>query len=80
MNLKNDEFLSFIVNQEKQLDNISKNLGTSNNISEETTGTLKEDGTGQGIMYELCKIYKDIVNNYPPFSSILSAINTPTYK
>lgn len=41
MNLKNDEFLSFIVNQEKQLDNISKNLGTSNNISEETTGTLK---------------------------------------
>ena len=27
-------------------------------------------------MYELCKVYKDILDNYPPF--ILSAIDTTT--
>ena len=30
-------------------------------------------------MYGLCKVHKDI-DNCPPFRSILSAINTPTYK
>ena len=31
-------------------------------------------------MHGLYKIQKDIVDNYPPFSPILHAINTPTYK
>ena len=31
-------------------------------------------------MYGLCKIYKDIIDNCPPFRAILSAINTPTYE
>ena len=30
-------------------------------------------------MYRLCKVQKNIVDNYPPFWPILSAINTPTY-
>ena len=33
-----------------------------------------------GIMYGLCKVHKDIIDNCPRFRPILSAINTPTYK
>ena len=31
-------------------------------------------------MYGLCKVHRDIIDNYPPFRPTLSAINTPTYK
>ena len=31
-------------------------------------------------MYGICKVYKDIIDNCPPFWPNLSAINTPTYK
>ena len=33
-----------------------------------------------GIFYGLCKIHKSIVDRFPPFRPILSAIGTPTYK
>ena len=42
--------------------------------------SLKPVGTRPGIMYGLCKVHKDIIDNCPPFRPILSAINTPTYK
>ena len=35
---------------------------------------------GPGIMYGLCKVHKDIIDNCLPFRPILSAINTPIYK
>ena len=31
-------------------------------------------------MYGLCKVHKDIIDNFRPFRPILSTINTPTYK
>ena len=31
-------------------------------------------------MYELCKFCKGIIDNYLPFRSILSGINTPAYE
>ena len=31
-------------------------------------------------MYGICKVHKDIINNCPTFRTILSAVNTPTYK
>ena len=79
-NLKNDGVLNFPVNQEKLVDNILKNLFASNSISEETRTSLKAVRTKPGIMYGICKVRKDIIDNYPHFRSILSAINTPTYK
>ena len=78
--LKNDGVLNFPVNQEKLVDNILKNLFASNSISEETRRSLKAVRTKPGIMYGICKVRKDIIDNYPHFRSILSAINTPTYK
>ena len=37
-------------------------------------------GTGQGIMYGLCKVYKDIVDASLRFGPILSIIIAPIYK
>ena len=57
-----------------------KKLVASNSISEETRRSQKPFGTWPGIIYRLCKVHKDIIDNCPPFRPILSAINTPTYK
>ena len=51
----------------------------SYSIFEETSRSLKPVGTRSGIMYGLCKVHKDIINNCPPFRPILSAINILTY-
>ena len=80
INLKNDGILNFAINQEKRVDNIFKKLVTSNSISKETRSSLKPVGTRPGILYGLCKVYKDIIDNCPLLRPILSAINTPTYK
>ena len=80
INLKNDGILNFAINQEKRVDNILKKLVASNSISEETRRSLKPVGTRPGIMYGLCKVHKDIIDNCPPFRPIFSAINTTTYK
>ena len=60
--------------------NILKKLVASNSISEETGGSLKPVGTRPGIIYGLCKVHKDIIDNCPSFRPILSVVNTPTYK
>ena len=80
INLKNDGILNFAINQEKRVDNILKKLVASKSISEETRRSLKPVGTRPGIMYGLCKVHKDIIDNCPPFRLILLVINTPTYK
>ena len=80
INLQNDGILNFAVNQEKSVDNIFKKLVATNSISEETRKSLKPVGTRPGIMYGLCKVHKDIIDNFPPFRPIFSTINTPTYK
>ena len=80
INLKNDGILNFVINQEKRVDNILKKLVASNSISEKTRRSLKPVGTRPGIMYALCKVQKDIIDNCSPFRPILSTINTPTYK
>ena len=80
INLKNDGILNLTVNQEKRVDNIFKQLVGSNSISEETRRSLKPVGTRPSIMYGLCKIQKDIIDNCPSFRSILSTVNIPIYK
>ena len=61
--LKNDGILNFTVNQDKRVDNVFKKLVGSNSISEETRRSLKPVGTRPSIMYGLCKIQKDIIDN-----------------
>ena len=80
INLKNDRISIFAINQEKRAKNIFKKLVASNSISEETRRSLKPVGTRSGITYGLRKVHEDIIDNCPSFLSILSEINTFTYK
>ena len=41
--------------------------------------SLKPVGIRPGIMYVLCKVHKDIINNGSSFLPVLSAINTPSH-
>ena len=77
--LKNDAFLNFIVSQEKRLDTIFKKLVDSNSMSKEMRKLVKPVRTRPGIMYGNCKVHKEQVDGWPPFRSILSALQTPTY-
>ena len=61
----------FTFNQEKRVDNTFKTLVTTNSISEETRKSLKPVRTRPGIMYGLCKVHKDIIDNCLPFQPIL---------
>ena len=77
--LKNNAFLNFVVNQEKRIDTIFKNLVASNSILKEMCKFVKPVGTRPGIMYGKCKVHKQQVDGCPPFRPILSALQTPTY-
>ena len=48
-------------------------------MSEKTRRSLKSVGARLSIMYRLCKVRKDIIDNCSPFRIILSTINTHTY-
>ena len=56
----------FCCQPRKAVENIFKKTVASHSVSEETRGSLKPVGTGSGIMYGLCNVCKDIVNNFPP--------------
>ena len=77
--LKNDALLNFVVNQEKRIDTIFKNLVDSNSISKEMRKSIKPVGTRPDTMYGLCKVYKQEVDGCPPFRPILSALQAPSY-
>ena len=79
-NLKNDGILNFAADQEKSVGNTLKKLVATNSLSEETSRSLKPVGTRPGIMYGLCKVHKDIIDNYASFRPILSEFNTTTNK
>ena len=80
INLKIVGILSFAGNREKRVDNISKKLVVSNNMSEEIRRSLKAVRTRPGVMYWTWKVHKDVVDNCPSFWPILSTINTPIFK
>ena len=77
--MKNDAFLNFIVNQEKLIDTIFRNLVDSNSNSKEMPKSIKPIGTRPGAMHGLCKVHKQEVDGCPPFRPILSVLQIPTY-
>ena len=72
--------MTFAANLEKCGDNILKILVASNSISYEIRRFLKPVGTRPCIMYGICKVRKDIIDDCSSFWPILSAISTRTYK
>ena len=77
--LKNDVFVNFLVNQEKCIDTIFKNLVDSNSMSKEMHKSIKPVGTRSSTMYGICKVHKQEVDGCPVFRPILSVLQTPTY-
>ena len=75
-----DKQLNFIVNVEKHITDLLKDLKNSEVIFETVYKSLKPRDSRFGILYDLCKVYKQLVDNCPPFRRIMSAIKTPTYK
>ena len=52
-----DAFLNFIVNPEKLIDTIFKNLIDSKRMSKEMRKSVNPGGTRSGTMYGLCKVH-----------------------
>ena len=63
--LKNDAFLNFVMNQEKCIDTIFKNLVDSKSMSKEMRKFIKPVGTRLSTMYELYKVHKQEVDGCP---------------
>ena len=75
-----DKQLNFIVNVEKHITDLLKDLKNSEVIFETVYKSLKPRGSRFGILHGLCKVHKQLVDNCLPFRPIMSAIKTPTYK
>ena len=77
--LKNDAFLNFVVNQEKHIGTIFKNLVDSNSMPKEMRKFIKPAGTRPGIMYGNCKVHKQQVDGCLLFRPILLTLQTLAY-
>ena len=75
----NEKHLKFLINIEKQITNLLKQLNDSQVISDTEYKKLKPRGSRFGILNGLCKIHKSLIENCPAFRPILSAIKTPSY-
>ena len=62
---------NFIVNVEKHRD-LVKDFKNFEVISETVYKSLKPRGSRFGILYGLCKVHKQLVDNYPPYRPIMS--------
>ena len=86
---KNDQFLklsiqeekhyNFLINLEKNTHEPLKELYQLDIIDKKTYDKLCPVGSLFGILYGLAKVHRQLINNCPPFRTILSAIGTPTY-
>ena len=72
-----DKQFNFIANVEKHITDLLKNLKNSEKKLETVYKSLKPRGSRFGILYGLCKVHKQLVDNCPPFRPIKSAIKTP---
>ena len=66
--LKNDVFQNLVVDQERCIETIFKNLVNSNSMSKEMRKSVKPVGTNPGAMYGICKVHKQQVGGGPPIS------------
>ena len=77
MEVKNQNVL--ICYSNLQVTDLLKQLNDSQVISDTDYKKLKPRGSRFGILYGFCKIHKSLIENFPPFQPILSAIKTPSY-
>ena len=71
--------MNFLVNIDKQIIDLLKQLNDFQVISVTEYKKLNPRGSRFDIIYGLCKIHKSLIGNCAPFRPILSAIKTPSY-
>ena len=70
-----DKQLKFNVNVEKHIADLLKDLKNSEGIYK----SLRPRGSRFGIINDLCKVHRQLLDNCPSFRRIMSAIKTATY-
>ena len=71
--------LRYILDKEKEINIFLSSLVDEGVISKEEQNKLRPTGSAPGILYGLCKVHKENKGDCPPFSPILSDIDTPSY-
>ena len=73
--IANEKHWTFLINIEKHITDLLKQLKDSQVISDTEYKKLKPKGLRFGILCGLCKTRKRLIDNCPPLRPILSAIN-----
>ena len=74
--IANKKYLNFLINIEKQITDLLKQLSESQVISDMEYKKLKPRSSE---FYGLCKIHKSLIENCHPFRPTLPAIKIPSY-
>ena len=75
-----ESILIFLINHERRIKNYLKSLEKSGSLANDQYKKIKAIGSKPGILYGLCKVHKAIIDVFPPFRPMLSAIETPSYE
>ena len=78
LNLKPGKELNCLLQHKNKLVNFSKRVKKS--LAEEVYKNLYPQGSQLGVLYNLSKIHKPIVDNISKLRPIFSVLNTGTYK
>ena len=78
--IDDSKVLNHLIHMENKIVQLLKRLKEKQEISDKVYNELYPVSSKPGIFYGLCKIHKSIVDGFPPFRPILSAIGIPTYK
>ena len=78
INFKKDE-LNHLIGMEDRIKSLLKKLLKANKLTKKDHDKIYPSGSRPGVLYGLGKVHKKLVNGYPPFRPILSALGTPTY-
>ena len=68
-----DKDLNYIINSEKRMTDVLKNIKNKNSINEETYNKLRPVGSKSGTLKGSAKVHKPLINGLPPFRPILLA-------
>ena len=66
-----EQNLNFLINIEKQITDLLKQLNDSQEISDTKCKKLIPRGSRFDILYGLCEIHKSFIDNFPPLQPIL---------
>ena len=66
-----EQNLNFLINIEKQITDLLKQLNDSQEISDTKSKKLIPRGSRFDILYGLCEIHKSFIDNFPPLQPIL---------